>query len=102
MAPGQTLVPEEPQRLDLGCPAEILVGWKIPSSCEAALLPPAVGQPGRCFLLPFDVSLCEGGVSTPLGLNRHTLHSAAAMELVLLGPGYAGVRQGTWWGWGDR
>lgn len=31
-APTQTLVPEEPQRPELGCPAEILVGWKIPSS----------------------------------------------------------------------
>lgn len=42
--PVQTLVPEESQRPESGCPAEILMGWKIPSR----------GAPGSAMMLDFS------------------------------------------------
>jgi hypothetical protein len=52
---------EEPQRPSCGVLRKSWWDGKSPAKAElaAAPLPPAGGQ-GKCFLLPFDVSLCDG------------------------------------------
>lgn len=71
------------------------VGWKIPSrasSVKLLLLSHSLGVSKQRFQFPFDVSLCEGRVSTRLRSARHKLGKALLEKLMLLAPQYAGVR----------